>query len=281
MRVKPISAAGGARVEGVDLSESLSAEQKVILNQAFLDFGVLVIPGQDITEQDQLRFCEVMGGVATRGKPLQDRAGDADAAYDGAVHLVTNLTEDGVPLGSFGDGDVWFHHDGSFKEVPYAATVLYGLSVTSTGGETVFANMYLAYERLSTDLKKRLAGLMGLNIYDYAARGRVDLKRDFSKINHWVHPLVIRHPDTGKLALFVSPLITARVEGLSGAESDDLLAELFQYQSDSEIIFEHKWEVGDVVIMDNRAITHARKDFPPGQPRMLRRTMVQGKPISS
>ena len=82
-----------------------------------------------------------MGGVASRGRPLQERAKDADAAYEDAVHIVTNLTKDGVPLGSFGDGEVWFHHDGSFKEIPYAATVLYGMSVTSVGGETVFANM--------------------------------------------------------------------------------------------------------------------------------------------
>ena len=110
---------------------------------------------------------------------------------------------------------------------------------------------------------------------------RVDLEQDISNINHWVHPLVIRHPDTGRRALYVSPLITARIEGLSKTESDTLLEELFRYQEDDGIIFEHKWQGGDLVMMDNRSITHARKDFPPGEPRMLRRTMVEGVTVSS
>lgn len=281
MEIVPISNAGGAVITGVDLRKGLSLDEAAAIRGAFEEFGVIVIPGQDLEAEDQIRFCNAMGGTATRGKPADQRADDADSAYDGAVHVVTNLTEDGKPLGSFGDGEVWFHHDGSFKEIPYAATVLYGMAVTSTGGETVFANMYMAYERLDEDLKQRIDGLRGLNIYDYASTGRVDLDQDISDINHWVHPLVIRHPDTGRQALYVSPLITARVEGLPKEESDALLKELFRYQEDDGIIFEHRWSAGDVVMMDNRSITHARKDFPAGEPRMLRRTMVEGVPVGA
>lgn len=281
MDITPISAAGGAVISGIDLRTDLSPQNASAIRDAFLEYGVIVIRGQDMEAEDQIRFCNAMGGTATRGKPADQRADDADSAYDGAVHVVTNLTEDGKPLGSFGDGEVWFHHDGSFKEIPYAATVLYGMAVTSTGGETVFANMYMAYDRLDEETKARIDGLDGLNIYDYASTGRVDLDRDISDINHWVHPLVIRHPDTGRKALYVSPLITARIEGLPKPESDALLEDLFRYQDDDEIIFEHKWEAGDLVMMDNRSITHARKDFPAGEPRMLRRTMVEGVPVGA
>lgn len=279
MKIAPISDAGGAIVSGIDLRRDLAPQDATAIRNAFLEYGVVVIREQDLNTEDQIRFCNAMGGTATRGKPADQRADDADSAYDGAVHVVTNLTEDGKPLGSFGDGEVWFHHDGSFKEIPYAATVLYGMAVTSTGGETVFANMYMAYDRLSEATKKRIDGLDGLNVYDYASTGRVDLEQDISNINHWVHPLVIRHPDTGRRALYVSPLITARIEGLSKTESDTLLEELFRYQEDDEIIFEHKWSAGDLVMMDNRSITHARRDFPAGEPRMLRRTMVEGVSI--
>ena len=277
MEITPMSNAGGARINGIDLSKDVSPDGVAMLKKAFLDYGVLVIPGQELNEQDQLRFCNLMGGVASRGKPLQERVKDADAAYEGAVHMVTNLTKEGVPLGSFGDGEVWFHHDGSFKEIPYAATVLYGMSVTSVGGETVFANMYLAYDYLNPTLKQKIEGLEGLNIYDYASIGRVDLTKDVTGLNQWIHPLVIVHPDTGRKALFVSPLITARVEGVHQNESERLLTELCKYQENPAIIFEHKWEVGDVVMMDNRCITHARRDFPGGEPRLLRRTMIEGK----
>lgn len=281
LNITPLSDAGGAEITGIDLSSALSADEIAAIRNAFLEHGMIVIRDQEIENDDQIRFCDAMGGTATRGKPADQRAADGDAAYGGAVHLVTNLTEDGKPLGSFGDGEVWFHHDGSFKEIPYAATVLYGLAVTSTGGETVFANMYMAYDRLPTSTKRRIDRLKALNIYDYAATGRVDLDQDISGINHWVHPMVIRHPDTGRKALYVSPLITARIEGVPKDESDALLAELFAYVDDTEIQFEHKWRVGDLAMMDNRCMTHARRDFPAGEPRMLRRTMIEGVPVGA
>ncbi len=281
IHITPLSAAGGAAIAGIDLSAPLAPESIAAIRGAFFEYGMIVLRDQDIQSEDQIRFCDAIGGTATRGKPAHQRSGDSDASYGGAVHLVTNLTEDGKPLGSFGDGEVWFHHDGSFKEIPYAATVLYGLAVTSTGGETVFANMYLAYDRLSGEMKQRLDGLSALNIYDYATTGRVNLDQDISGINHWVHPMVIRHPDTGRKALFISPLITARIEDIAPNESDALLAELFEFVDDAEIQFEHKWRVGDLAMMDNRCMTHARREFPAGEPRMLRRTMVEGVPIGA
>lgn len=281
MKLVPKSPAGGADITEIDLRDQLPAMTITAVKDAFHTFGVIAFRDQDISPEDQFRFCELMGGTATRGQPLDRRREQADAEYDGAVHLVTNLTKDGKPLGSFGDGEVWFHHDGSFKEIPYAATVLYGLTVTSRGGETVFANMYMAYDRLSDDVKHRLDGLFGLNIYDYAAREPVDLDRDTSNVNQWVHPLVIRHPVTGRKALYVSPLITARIEGLPKQESNDLLQELFRYIHDDEIKFQHRWSAGDLVMMDNRCITHARLDFPENEERMLRRTMVEGVPIGA
>tara|TARA_B100000686_G_C16687637_1_gene915742 strand:- start:243 stop:1088 length:846 start_codon:yes stop_codon:yes gene_type:complete len=280
MQVNPMSSAGGAIIEGIDLSEPLPENIQSDLMAAFIKYSVLVIKKQNISEEDQFRFCEIMGGLGVRGKPLGMRENDLDSEYEGAIHLVTNLTEDGKALGSFGDGEVWFHHDGIFKEIPDAATVLYALAVTSTGGETVFANMYKAYEKLDPELKCKIASLNGLNVYDYGSRGRVDLNQDYSKLNQCVHPLIIRHPKTKKRALYVNPLMTARIVGLSERESDELLELLFQYKDDAELLFQHKWEVGDVVIMDNQSLTHARNDFPAGEPRMLRRTLVKGVPIS-
>ena len=279
MRITPISHAGGAVISGIDLATRPTAEEVSEIRQAFLEFGVIVLRDQNLSDADQLRFCEYMGGVARRGKPLEQRKHDQDSAYGGSIHMVTNAVKDGTPLGSFGDGEVWFHHDGSFKEVPYAATVLYSLEIPSTGGETVFANMYAAYDKLRQPTKDRLEGLRALNVYDYARTGRVDLNLDIAAMNHWVHPVVIRHPDTGRPALYVSPLITARIEGMEPDDSDALLEELFRFAEDDSLIFEHAWRVGDLVMMDNRCITHARKDFPANEPRTLRRTMVEGVPI--
>ena len=281
MKTRPLSAAGGAEIIDIDLSETLGKDDVAEITRAFHDSGVIVFRGQELSDRDQLRFCNQMGGTATRGRPLEQRRNDGDSQYGGTVHMVTNVTTDGTPLGSFGDGEVWFHHDGSFKEIPYAATVLYAIEVTSTGGETLFANMYAAYDRLSARMKSRLEGLHALNIYDYARTERVDLDRDISRINHWIHPMVIRHPDTGRRALFISPLMTARVEGLDPGESEALLAELFRYVDDEDVKFEHSWRAGDLVMLDNRCITHARRDFPGGERRTLRRTMVEGVPVAA
>ena len=281
MKIMPISRAGGAEIIGVDLATKLTTEEVSEIRQAFLEFGVIVFRDQNLSDADQLRFCECMGGVARRGKPLERRRRDRDSAYGGSVHMVTNAVKDGAPLGSFGDGEVWFHHDGSFKEIPYAATVLYSLEIPSTGGETVFANMYAAYDKLPRSTKDRLEGLHALNVYDYARTGRVDLSLDIATMNHWVHPVVIRHPDTLRPALYVSPLITARIEGMGQDDSDALLEDLFRFAEDDDLVFEHAWRVGDLVMMDNRCVTHARKDFPASEPRTLRRTMVEGVPIAT
>ena len=117
MQLHPISSAGGAVVKNVNLSKPIPSDMKLKLQTAFTQYNVLVFKGQDLTEKDQFRFCEVMGGLGVRGKPRTMRQNDLDSEYAGALHLVTNLTKDGKPLGSFGDGEVWFHHDGIFKQL--------------------------------------------------------------------------------------------------------------------------------------------------------------------
>ena len=115
--------------------------------------------------------------------------------------------------------------------------------------------------------------------YDYATRETVDISDDISKYKHFVQPLSVTHPVTGRRALYVNPLMTARVENLPEPESRDLLAELFAFADNSEIVYEHVWRKGDLMMWDNWCSTHARTDFPASELRMLRRCTIKGQQL--
>jgi taurine dioxygenase len=156
------------------------------------------------------------------------------------------------------------------------ATLLYAIEVPARGGNTLFANMYAAYEALPGDVKQRLTGLAALNVYDYEGnptkRGAV---RDGAP--SFVHPVVRTHPATGRKALYVNRLMTHSIIGLSPDESDDLLTFLFDHQEKKRFVYEHVWTPGDLILWDNRSTLHARSDFDAGERRLLRRVAVLGE----
>ena len=191
--------------------------------------------------------------------------------------LVTNIVEDGKAIGAFGDGEMWFHHDTSYYPEPHRATLLYAMKLTTSGGETSFSNMYKAYEMIPRALRDRLEGKKVLQMHDYKRRERIDVdSADLSRIRHHVQPLFITHPATGRKALYVSRLMTARIEGFSRTESEEILEQLFDISEDPSIVYQHSWALGDLVIWDNWCSIHARADFPREEPRLMRRLTIEG-----
>lgn len=266
----------GAEIKGVDLSRPVDEATKSAINKAFEDNVVVVFRGQDLDEAAQLRAAEIFGKVAIRRKPVSGPGPGGD--FDTPFMMVTNIVKDGKPIGSFGDGEMWFHHDTSYYPEPHRATLLYAMTLTSTGGETKFSNMYEAYNRIPRDLRDRLEGRRVLQIHDYKRRERLNLDAiDISKIRHKEQPIFITHPATGKKALYISRLMSARIEGLSREESEDALNRLFDISEDPEIVYEHHWKLGDLVIWDNWCSIHARNDFPRDEPRLMRRLTVEGQ----
>ncbi|MDB5571213.1 MAG: Taurine catabolism dioxygenase TauD/TfdA, partial [Hyphomicrobiales bacterium] len=179
---------------------------------------------------------------------------------------------------AFGDGEMWFHHDTSYYPEPHRATLLYSMKLTSRGGETCFSNMYRAYEMIPAALRDRLEGRRVLQMHDYKRRERLNLDTsDLSKIRHNWQPIFITHPATGRKALYISRLMSSRIEGLSRDESEAALETLFDISEDPSIVYEHAWGVGDLVIWDNWCSIHARKDFPREEPRLMRRLTIEGQ----
>ena len=271
--LRPLSPALGAEITGIDLSrqvdESIFAEIQDVWHQSL----VLLLRDQKLSEQDQVRFAEKFGPPAVihtkqfvRNHP--------------AVMLISNIREDGKLIGALPDGEMHFHTDQCHQERPAMASMLYALEVPSTGGNTLFANGYKAYETLPAEIKRRIEGRKALNAYDYDTAATKRGTRLAQGVPSYVHPVVRTHPATGRKALYVNRLMTVRIEGLSAHESGELLAFLFDHQERPEFVYEHIWRAGDLVIWDNRCTLHARTDFSPNERRLMRRVTILGeKPV--
>ena len=278
LSIASLSPALGAAATGIDLRQPLDAASVKALRDAFDQNIVLCIRDQDLSEQDQLRAAGYFGKVHVRRKPTNGR--DPGGEWDTPFMLVTNIVEGGKPIGVFGDGEMWFHHDTSYYPEPHRATLLYSMKLPTWGGNTCFSNMYKAYENIPRALRDRLEGRKVLQVHDYKRRERLDLdKIDLNSVRHYEQPIFITHPATGRKALYVSRLMSARIDGLSRAESEDALAQLFEISEDPAIIYEHQWRLGDLVIWDNWCSIHARKDFPREEPRLMRRLTIQGRAV--
>jgi taurine dioxygenase len=279
--VTPLSPACGAEIGGVDLTGPLSPETVEAIKHAWGKHLVLVFRGQTITQDQQLRFASYFGELGNRKKAPEPLRARAEGIYQDheKVLLVTNIKVDGQPIGAFGDGEFWFHIDSGYSPRPYRYTFLHALELPSSGGNTLFSNMYKAYGAVPPALKEKLAGKKALHIHEYNRSKQASLERDISGIPHFHHPVFITHPDTGRKSLFVDRLMTARIEGVSDAESASILDELYAIGERRDFIYEHVWRLGDFLMWDNRCTIHARTDFPKGERRLLRRCTVEGEPL--
>jgi taurine dioxygenase len=269
--VRPLSPALGAEITGVDLRNPIDESLKSKLLDAWHEHLVILLRDQILNEDDQVRFAE------TFGPPAKVTSGRNYSQKHPAVMLISNIREDGKPIGALPDGEMHFHTDQCHQERPAKATMLYAIEVPSKGGNTLFANAYAAYEALPDDIKKKIDGRKAFNAYDADSTMRstvTEIARSY-----W-HPAVRTHPATGRKALYVNRLMTREIEGLSSQESEEILNFLFDHQEQPQFIYEHVWRPGDILMWDNRCTLHARTDFDAGERRLLRRVTILGeKPV--
>jgi len=238
---------------------------------------VLLFRDQDLTYDQQKAFASRFGEIAVRGG---DSATAQERALSEAVMLVSNIRENGKPIGTLPDGEMMFHSDTPYMEDPRKATLLYAIEVPAEGGDTLFSNSYKAAETLPEEVKHRLAGRKAMQVYDYGSQFKPDGSYDRSVNPHCAQPVFRRHPETGRTSLFVSELMTDEIIGLPEDESRELLQILFAHQRRDEFVYAHKWRPGDLLMWDNRCSVHARTDFPSDQRRLLRRlTLSDEHPV--
>jgi taurine dioxygenase len=263
-----------AEISGIDLSQPIDPATADELKQLWLDHVILVFRGQSLKQADLCRVTEIFGKLGAISRPKEFRPAGYKNLLDG-IMLISNIRENGEPIGALPDGEMMFHHDMIHKDTPHKGTLLYAVEVPSVGGNTLFANGYTAYETLPADIRDKLEGRQARHLYRYGTVQRGDAnKQAVAAYAEAVHPIFRTHDDTGRKAIYVNRLMTEEVIGLPKEESDALLEALFDHSENPEFVYEHVWKPGDLILWDNRNSMHARTDFPFGERRLLLRTTI-------
>ncbi len=272
IEIVPCSPAIAAEIRGVDVSKGVTDSEFATIIEAWHRYQVILLRDQDLpTEEQQVAFARRFGELAEVHTP----------EYQGnnpAVMYIGNLKEEGKSEGALPLGEMEFHIDQCYQPRPAKGTMLYAIEIPSAGGETIFANGYMAYERLPSSVRSRIEGLRATHVYDYGGKGTdrknmVSIEEGISQ----AHPIGRTHPATGRKSLFVNKLMTHSIEGLDSDESETLLNVMFETISQPELSYVHEWQVGDLLLWDNRCTLHARRDFDPAERRWLRRVTILGE----
>ena len=272
INVTPLSEVCGAEISGVDLRKPVAPEDASAIYRAWLDHQVIVFRGQELTPADQKRACSYFGQIGAYNRP---KARQHPEHSSDEIMLISNVRDQaGNPIGAHPDGEMMWHTDTSYTRSPHKATTLFAVEVPSAGGNTKFSNQYKVYDALPAELKQRLHGAMAMNCYEFGTTVKTFARYDRATVPHHPHPVLRKHPETGRTAVYVCPLMTEEIVGMDEAESAAILTEIFALQARPEFIFEHVWRVGDLVMWDNRCLLHARADFPREQRRLLRRVTI-------
>lgn len=274
VRFDKLSTHTGAVIRDVDLCQPLPADQIAEIYRIFLDHTVVLFRDQNFTQDDLVHATQLFGDCGEYDRPKQfHTAGQKRVLPE--IMLITNVREDGKPIGALPDGEMWFHHDTIHREVPHNATLLYAVEVPTHGGNTVFSNLAAAYDALPPDLKTALDGRMALNAFSYGSQKKDD-KNAVAARSQAIHPAIRTHEETGSKAIYVDRLMTQSLIDVPDDESTDILGRTFDHIEQPEFLYEHQWQKGDLVIWDNRSSIHARRDFPDDQVRMMWRTTLAG-----
>jgi taurine dioxygenase len=268
----------GAVVGGVDLSQPMSDAVFEKVTQAWHEHLLLVFRDQHLNSEQYVAFGTRFGELERH----LHQANDYLNPEHPEIYSITNREMNGKPSETRDVGREW-HTDKSYTVRPLKATMLYCKQIPESGGDTMFTNLYRAYETLSPALQSMLEDLWA--VHDFSKRlGNLATYLDSEKIAERrkssppvEHPVGRVHPETGRRALYVSKAVTTRFRGMTPAESEGLLAYLFEHSVRPELTLRHRWQVNDVGIWDNRCTLHlALKDFDDASPRHMLRMAVLG-----
>ncbi|WP_341522145.1 TauD/TfdA family dioxygenase [Pseudomonas sp. G.S.17] len=275
--VRPFAANVGAEIVGLDLSRPLNDADFARVHQAHLDYHVVVFRDQQITPQQQIDFSRRFGILQIHVLKQFLLANHPE------ILIVSNIVEDGQPIG-LGDAGKYWHSDLSYKELPSLGSMLHAQELPGEGGDTLFADMHLAWDTLPQHLRDAVKGRSAVHNYtarysegDNAASWRPKLTPEqLAQVVEVTHPIVRTHPENGRKALFVSEGFTTRIVGLSEDESRALLNEIYAHSVRPEHVYRHQWQPHDLVFWDNRSLIHLAAGCPPQLRRKLFRTTIQG-----
>lgn len=273
IEIVPVAGALGAEIHGVNLSENLDDTLISDIRQALLDHLVIFFRDQELSPEQHLAFAQRFGELDDHDfvKGLPD--------YPYILHLVKEADETGINFGG-----TW-HSDVTYQEAPALGSILYALDVPPVGGDTLFANQFLAYETLSDGMKELLDGLMCI----HSAKGIFGLDSHADKkFKHMAvepsekadeeveHPVVRTHPESGRKGLFVNRNFSTRFKGMTPEESAPLMNYLFEHSKREAFTCRFRWQKGSIAFWDNRSVMHFALNDYPGYRREMHRVTIAG-----
>ena len=258
MKIEPTTAVLGAGISDLPLNRELGPDEITTVGEALLDFGVLIFPNQRISQRDLVRFTNYFGRAVPHVRAQPEREVEE-------IFIISNVKENGEPIGALGNAELSFHSDLSYMPQPGTISMIYAIEIPSEGGNTHWCSGTAAYAALSPEMKARLAGLRAVHRH-YVEEQNPPVPAS--------HPVVCTHPQTGRKTLYVGPHLTKYVVGVAEQESDRILGGLFDQVVRPEFTYSHRWAVGDLVVWDNRCTMHRRDPFPDEQRRVMWRTQI-------
>ena len=271
--ITPLTDHTAAEVVGLDFAQPVDADIRSSLSRAFADHHVLVMRDQHFTPEQFVAAARIFGELLPHDKKERHVPGHPEVEYISNEEVVNGRRI--IP------GET-FHTDHSNHPRPPKATTLFAVELPSSGGDTQYVNMHLAYEDLPEDTKRRIDGLKAVHVYvsKYSPRplGKITDESLRNLPPPGVHPLVRTHPENGRKALYLNPV---RIESIVGMEDKDALAlveDLMRHATQKKYEYRHKWRHGDWVLWDNRSLMHqANPDYDMSERRYLYRLMLQGE----
>jgi taurine dioxygenase len=276
--IRPLVGPIGAEVRGLALSDPLRPETLVAMHQALLRYQLLVFPDQRLDDEQHLEFARHWGKLQLHVLDQYRHSGRPEILW------ITNLDANGQPKGEHPDpGATVWHSDGSWSAERGLVTFLHSLRIPAAGGDTLYANMYAAYDGLSPDDKRDLNGLVAVHDLDYSRRQTSarrqmseEQKRDAPPVA-W--PIVRIHPETGRKCLYVGQH-ASHVRGLLEVEGRALIKRLIAHATQPQYVYRHQWRTNELVMWDNRALVHSATEFDwINDVRVIRRTTTVGERI--
>ena len=274
--VTPVQGRFVAEVDGVDLSQPMDDAQLARIHDAFLEHSILVFRGQRLSNEQHIAFSQRFGELEIH------TAKHWLLPEHPEILVLSNRGEQGTK--PIINGGAYWHSDITYKANPPLGSLLYALTVPPEGGDTLYADMYAAYESLDDATKARIEGLKAIHRYGdrYMLMAKDDKDRpaltreQLAEVPDVVHPVVRTHPETGRKALFVNEGFTVGIVGMSEVEGKALLDKLFEHSVKPEHVYRHRWRAGDLVMWDNRCTMHRATDYDLRHVRAMHRTTIQG-----
>ena len=279
MHIKNLDSVLGAEVTGVDLAKPVSQTDVEDIEAAWRERLVVVFHGQTLSDPQLIAFSKNFGEL---DPPGPNPYGEPFNKEHPELNVISNVRENGKPIGNLGDGEAVWHADMTYVDVPPKAALLHALEVPppEAGGNTHFANMFAAYEALPPDLKRAAEGKIA--VHDASRNSAGMLRKGYSEVTdvrqtvgaH--HPLVRIDPKTGRRALFLGRRPNAYVLGLTVPESEALLDALWDHATQPRFAMCHEWRIGDLLMWNNLSVLHRRDPFDSKTRRVMHRSQIRG-----